>query len=233
MDGNVRATPAGRGIKAIERISPSRIAWLSTYATGKELLIVGPSGAGKTTFGEYLRLGILQPEGKQEMTYATTKSPTFSIRMGQDGTIMLNVRRAVDTPGQVGPLQHANLAGKRKPHAVIIILDTSKTVSATIGWLRLFCDRLDTVLRKKRPARRRLSEIAVVLNKRDKVNKTKLSKVKRSVQKVLGDHLSVVLGTETVRSIPVVACTSVKINRRRASIGNVIGRLTERLATRG
>lgn len=225
-----RASPVGRGTKPIKRISPRRISWLSTYATGKELLLLGPSGAGKTTFAEYLRLGVLQPEGKQEMTYAITKSPTFSIRMGRDRDLMLKVRRAVDPPGQVGPLEHANLVGRRKPHAAVIMLDASKTVSATISWLRLFCDRLDTVLRKKRSVKRKLSEIVVVLNKRDKINNTKFGKVKRGVQKVVGDYLSVVLGTERARSIPVLGCTSVRTKRRTLSIDKVISDLTERLA---
>ena len=230
VTGKGRATPVRQGTKAIMRISPRRISWLRTYATGKELLILGPSGAGKTTFAEYLRLGILEPEGKQEMTYAITKSPTFSVAVGSHGAVVLKVRRAVDPPGQVGPLQHATLVGRRRPHAVIVMLDASKTISATIGWLRLFCDRLDTVLRKKPSAQRKLSEIVVVLNKRDKINKKRSDKVKRDVQKVLSNYLSVVLGTTRVRSIPVSECISVKTKRRKVSIDNVITDLAARLA---
>ncbi len=230
VTGKDRATPVRQGTKAIMRISPRRISWLRTYATGKELLILGPSGAGKTTFAEYLRLGILEPEGKQEMTYAITKSPTFSVAVGPEGTLILKVRRAVDPPGQVGPLQHATLVGRRKPHAVIVMLDASKTVSATISWLRLFCDRLDTVLRKKPSAQRRLSEIVVVLNKRDKINKKRSDKVKRDVQKVLSRYLSVVLGTTRACSIPVSECISVRTKPRRVSIDDVITDLAARLA---
>jgi hypothetical protein len=38
---------------------------LRTYATGKEILVLGPSSAGKSKFAEYLQLGRLHPEGER------------------------------------------------------------------------------------------------------------------------------------------------------------------------
>ena len=228
MNSEAGATSVRPGVEAAERVAPKRISWLTTYAKGRELLILGPSGAGKTTFAEYLRLGTLDPEGIHEMTYMVTKSPTFSVRMGREGAVTLKVRRAVDTPGQVGPVQHANLVGQRKPHVVIVMLDSSKALPATTRWLRLFCSRLDTVLRQKPSVERRLSKILVVLNKRDKTNKAKLARMKRGVQNVLREYLSVVLGAQRARSIPVLECISVRTKRGAALIDNVIGDLAKR-----
>jgi len=45
---------------------------------------------------------------------------------------------------QVGPRHHANLVGRRKPHAVVVMLDCSTTLAATVRWLCLFCNSLDT-----------------------------------------------------------------------------------------
>ena len=94
--------------QAPRRVAPKGLSRLFTYATGKDILVVGPSGAGKTKFGEYLKWGILSQEGTREMTYHITKSATFAICIGEGG-FTLKVRRAMDTPGQTGPVDHATL----------------------------------------------------------------------------------------------------------------------------
>jgi hypothetical protein len=216
--------------RAVRRATPKGLARLRTYATGKEILVLGPSSAGKSKFAEYLQLGRLHPEGEREMTYGLTKSPTFTLTLGVDGRLVLNVRRTVDTPGQTGPIQHASLVGERKPHAVVIMLDCSKAVSATVGWLRLFCNRLDTVLRKGHHARRKLSEIVVVLNKRDKITRRECDELTASVREVLKRHLSVILGADRVSAIPVLECISVRTPQGTALIDTVLAHLAEQLA---
>lgn len=42
---------------------------------------------------------------------------------GGRGGCELKIRRALDTRGQTGPLQHALLVARRQPHAVIVMLD--------------------------------------------------------------------------------------------------------------
>jgi hypothetical protein len=217
-------------VKAARRAAPKGLARLRTYAKGKEVLVVGPSTAGKTKFAQYLRLGTLDPEGMREMTYHITKSPTFVVRVGPGGNTTLNVRRAVDTPGQTGPIQHASLIGTRKPHAVIVLLDSSKAARTSISWLRLFCNRLDTVLRRGSYTKRKLREVIVILNKRDKIDKQKFDGLRDQVRDELDRYLSVALGKKRAATVPIMACTCIQTPQGATLIDEVIAHLAHRLA---
>ena len=221
----------GAKVKAVgRRAAPKGLARLRTYAKGKEILVLGPSTAGKTKFAQYLRLGALDAEGTREMTYHITKSPTFVVNAGPDGQLALNVRRAVDTPGQTGPIQHASLVGLRKPHAVIILLDSSKAARTSISWLRLFCNRLDTVLRRGSYTKRKLREVVVLLNKRDKISKSQFEELQESVREELDRYLSVALGKKRAHAVPIMECISIQTPRGSALIDQVIAHLAQRLA---
>ena len=235
MDRRIEAASAGATVK----VSPTRrgkakgLYGLVTRALGKEILVLGPSTAGKTKFAEYLRLGTLDPEGRREMTYHVRKSPAFTVGIGGDRPLVLKVRRAVDTPGQIGPLQHATLVGRRKPHAIIIVLDCSRPLSMTVTWLHLFCDRLDTVLRRGSYVKRKLSEILVLLNKRDKVDDGELDQCRQAVRAVLAQHLSVVLGEQRVQSLGILECISIQSEQGTVLIDEAIDRLAQRLVQWG
>ncbi len=217
-------------VKAVGRAAPKGLARLRTYAKGKEILVLGPSTAGKTKFAQYLRLGALDAEGTREMTYRITKSPTFVVHVGSDGNLALNVRRAVDTPGQTGPIQHASLVGLRKPHAVIVLLDSSKAIRTSVSWLRLFCNRLDTVLRRGSYTKRKLREVVVLLNKRDKISKSEFEQLQESVREELDRYLSVALGKKRTRAVPILECISIQTPQGTALIDQVIAYLAQRLA---
>jgi hypothetical protein len=219
---------------SVEMMRRTLVAWLSrlaTYARGKEILIVGPGSAGKTKFAQYLRWGALDPEGQRDMTYGITKSPAFVLGIGREPGLALRVRRAVDTPGQVGPRHHANLVGRRKPHAVVVMLDCSTALSATVRWLGLFCNSLDTVLRRGSYAARRLDTLVVVLNKRDQIEGGQSDELRQEVRQVLNQYLSVPLGVERVGAIPILDCVSVQTGRGTTLIDGVVAQLTQRLAT--
>ena len=98
-----------------------------------------------------------------------------------------------------------------------------------ITWLHLFCDRLDTVLRRGSYVKRRLSEIAVLLNKRDKIDTDDLNRLRYQVAGVLRQHLSVALGTERVESIPIMECISVQTEYGTELIDQVVAELGTRL----
>ena len=103
MDTETQTAPVGWGAQTTRRIPLRGLSRLSAYARGKEILILGPGRAGKTKFAQYLQLGVLDAEGQREMTYGVTKSPAFVVSIGGPRGLMFEVRRAVDTPGQVGP----------------------------------------------------------------------------------------------------------------------------------
>jgi len=230
MDVQIEGVSNGLRATTTWRARPRGLYGLITHALGKEILVLGPSTAGKTKFTEYLRLGTLDPEGQREMTYRVHKSPAFTVEIGRERDLVLKVRRAVDTPGQVGPLQHATLVGRRKPHAVIVVLDCSRAALMMVTWFHLFCDRLDTVLRRGSYARRRLGQILVLLNKRDKIDNREFEQLRQGIRGVLSQHLSVVLGPDRVQSIPVLECISVQTDHGTELIDQAIGSLAEQLA---
>lgn len=219
-------------VEAPRRVAVKGLSRLATYLRGKEILILGPGSVGKTKFAQYLQLATLDPEGKREMTYAVTRSRAFVVAFGQDEGLELKVRRTVDTPGQVGPLQHALMVARRKPHAVIVVLDCGADPLSMLRWLCLFCNALDTVLRKVPFVVRRLQEMVVVLNKRDKINDKEFAKLHQASRKVLERYLTVVWGEKRVASIPILECISVRTGCGTALIDDVITRLMERLAGR-
>lgn len=235
MDRRIEAASSGVSVRAsrTRRGKAKGLYGLVTRALGKEILVVGPSTAGKTKFTEYLRLGTLDPEGRREMTYHVRKSPAFTVGIGGERPLVLKVRRAVDTPGQIGPLQHATLVGRRKPHAIIIVLDCSRPLSTTVTWLHLFCDRLDTVLRRGSYVKRKLSQILVLLNKRDKIDDGQLDQCRQAVRGVLAQHLSVVLGEQRVQSLGILECISVQSEQGTVLIDGAIDRLAQRLVQWG
>ena len=218
---------------SVEMMRRTLVGWfsrLTTYARGKEILIVGPGSAGKTKFAQYLRCGALDPEGQRNMTYGVTKSPAFVLGNGSEQGLMLRVRRAVDTPGQVGPRHHANLVGRRRPHAVVVMLDCSSALSATVRWLCLFCNDLDRVLRRGSYVVRKLDTIMVVLNKRDQIESGPSDELRQEVRQVLNQYLTVSLGPERVSSIPILECVSIQTGQGTTLINGVVTQLTERLA---
>jgi hypothetical protein len=229
MSIQIEGVSTGVGARGARRSRARGLYGLITHALGKEILVLGPSTAGKSKFTDYLRLGTLDEEGKREMTYRVRKSPAFTVGLGPENGCMLKIRRAVDTPGQVGPLQHATLVGRRKPHAIVIVLDCARSALMMTTWLHLFCDRLDTVLRRGSYGRRRLQEIVVLLNKRDKIDTHQFEQLKYQVSGVLNQHLTVVLGAPRVQSIPILGCISVETEHGTDLIDYVISQLGERL----
>ncbi len=228
----VEPTVVDAPVETPRRVPLKGLTRLAAYLRGKEILILGPGNTGKTKFVQYLRLAALDPEGIRQMTYGVTKSPAFVLGVGGEEGFELKVRRAVDTCGQVGPLQHALLVARRRPHVVIVMLDCSVDPRSMLRWLCLFCDALDSVLRKVPSARRRLQEIVVILNKRDKIDDREFAKLRQGVCKALERFLSVVWGAERVRAIPILECISVRTGRGTALIDGVIAQLAERLAGR-
>ncbi|MCL5281568.1 MAG: hypothetical protein M1376_16850 [Planctomycetes bacterium] len=231
MEAEAQTVSMEWSVETMRRTLATWLSRLTTYARGKEILIVGPGSAGKTKFAQYLRWGALDPEGQRHMTYGITKSPAFVLGIGREPGLLLKVRRAVDTPGQVGPRHHANLVGRRKPHAVVVMLDCSTSLSATERWLCLFCNNLDTVLRRGSYAARRLDALVVVLNKRDQIDSGQSDELRQAVRQVLHQYLSVPLGPERVNAIPVLDCVSVQTGQGTTLIDGVVAQLTERLAT--
>lgn len=215
----------------IKRTAPKGVAWITAYARGVELLVVGPGGAGKTSFFDYLRFGVLEQKGPHEKTHEIKKSPTFTISMGRDGALNLRLRRSVDTPGQIGPVEHANLVGKRKPHILVIVLDGGLAQSTAQRWIRDFGARLEELAKEDSSIFRKLRFISVILNKRDKIGtNTQLKSFQKAVKKALKESLANVLGASRTNRIPILPTISIEHNDATKLLDAVIRKIGKSLA---
>lgn len=181
------------GMEMFKRVTPKGIARISTWIRGKELLIIGQPRAGKTTFVDYLRYGILEDEHDTPKTYDIMLTPTFTIKMGRNSALELRLRRTLDVPGQQDPGQHAGVAFQRCPHALVIFLDLSTPLElegeppkASGTWLSEFCDYFEALwIRQGKRKRNRTQSITIVMNKMDKVSQDTLFKHEQTYKSIV------------------------------------------------
>ena len=204
------AIAAQLGLQVMRRHSPKALDWIKSRTRGITLLLVGPSGSGKTTFFEYLHYGILSPESQHLTTVETTWSKPVSLPIGQNEHLKLHVRRTLDTPGQYGANAHANLIDEVRPHAVLLILDSTARVVDLRDWTRDFCVHADRVFRRHPARKRKIRSLVVCLNKADKENGARYFPTRsHAVRACLVDGLTPTLGAHRVQSIPILRCVSV------------------------
>lgn len=201
------------GVEVLKRSAPYGIDWIATYTCGIELLIIGPSGAGKTSIADYLQFGTLEDLHTHQKTLEIQKSRTFKIELGRDQTLKLRVRRTVDVPGQTGPEEHANLVRVLRPHAILIVFDASTPAKEYKDWIVPFCERLDYLIRENGAIKKKIKGFFVALNKRDLVRTDRdfLARQK-AVKKALLNGLSDVFGRQTASRIPVLPTISINSN---------------------
>ncbi len=138
---------------------------------GKKVVVAGPPGAGKSTFMNYMHFGLFYPEQNTEVTIRPREAKNFKYTLGRDRSLLTSIKRALDMPGQPDPRWVAEEVFRERPHALVIVLDTTAPVDdendprATAVWLRKFCRAADQVTRGMR--RNRLSTVIVALNKAD------------------------------------------------------------------
>ena len=221
------------GVELIKRTAPSGIAVVRTWIGGQKVLILGPARAGKTSFYDYLRYGVLEHEQETEKTVETEKSATFSVRIGRDSALELKVRGSFDVPGQLGPIEHALIAKKKKPNGIVVILDSSSPASggaerSSRAWLVEFCKHLDEHLRQTASFRNRLRALVFVANKVDKISEEKAARIVSSYRATIQKHLAYSYSTK-VEAIPVLPCVLVQGSAGAAMADAVIVRLAKAL----
>jgi hypothetical protein len=163
-------TVAGTVVKlVIERGAPAGFALVRSWLKGQTLMIVGPSRAGKTTFLDYLRLGVFQHEEEHRKTYKAVESPRFEVAIGPDKNLSVSIKKATDIPGQ--EVDPAGLVRAQRPHGLIVVLDvgTPDAQRESEKWLEEFLQRLDRNWNGQRVKKNRLKAIVIVLNKTDKL----------------------------------------------------------------
>jgi hypothetical protein len=201
------------GVAIIQRVAPSGIALIKSWVKGKEVLIIGQARAGKTTFRDYLQYGLFEDEKETSKTVDIMPSARFNVKMGRDATLELSVKRALDVPGQIGPIEHANLVIKHRPHAVIIMTDLTRPLQgeshhSSATWLLEFCKHLESRWRVKRGRGNRIRSIIIVLNKSDKVDIKKVENRRKLFRKITDAELRDARG-QMLDEIAIMSCTLV------------------------
>jgi GTPase SAR1 family protein len=219
--------------EVVTRAVPKGYELIKYWWTAKEFLVVGQARAGKTTFIDYLKLGIFADARRTEETPEVERTGRFNIKLGREGILKLNVSNALDIPGQVGAVEHANLAFDRNPHAIIVILDLTTPLRgepdrASGDWLRRFCKRLEAQWRVNRRRRNKLAAMIVVMNKQDASTPAAASAAEAEYRKILDEELRDARGRIS-REIPIMPSIAVNTSYGTELIDAVIRQLAQSL----
>lgn len=227
------AIVAKLGIAVVQRTAPTAVDLITSRIRGITLLLIGPSGSGKTAFFEYLNYGLLLPESEHMTTVTPTSSTNpVSLTVGKNKLLKLRVKRSVDSAGQRGPVAHATLIDEKRPHAVLLILDSTAPVAALKNWVSQFCESAESVFRRFPARKRKLRSFIVCLNKADKNTSTQyLSARSRAIRACLVKGLASTLGTYYVKSVPILRCISVQTEPPQNESTLLIDAVIARLAT--
>lgn len=222
------------GVTMIQRAAPSGIALLKSWFKGKEILIVGQKRAGKTTFIDYLQYGLFEDEKDTELTKLITPSARFNVKLGRDAALELTVKSVIDVPGQIGPVEHAQQAFQRRPHAVVIFTDLTqplrgKSELASAIWVQSFCRRLEELWRASKKRNNRVRSIILVMNKWDKVDEKKVASCKQAFRKIVNAELRGARG-QMLSDIAIVPCTLVNNPEGSKAVDSLIAHLAKALA---
>ena len=190
------------------------LGWLRTVLRGKQIVVVGPSGAGKSTFIDYMNDGVFDPEQNPDVTVSPRTTKNFRFTVGRNGRLTTLVRRSLDMPGQPDPRWVAQEAFRRRPHALVIVLDATapfddeNDLRSTAVWLRKFSRAADQAARGLKGKRNRLQTVVVALNKADRVSEDEFRAQEEVCKKVLEDWRASGPGAREPR---VLKCISVYV----------------------
>ena len=203
------AIAAQVALEVATRTSKTAWDWLNARTRGFTLLLIGPSGSGKTTFFEYLQCGVLSPEAPPITTVEAETSTPLSLSIGPDERLKLHIRRFWDTPGQLGPMAHANLINEVRPHAVLLILDSTARVVDLKDWVLDFCVHVERVFHDSPASKENLRAFVCVLNKTDKQKGAQYFRSRsQAVRAYLAKGLARTFGPRA-KAIPILQCVSV------------------------
>ena len=153
--------------KLVSFLLPKGWNWLMNEIYGKKILIVGPGRSGKTSFKNYLSKGILLNETETSKTqlHAKTKGSIISVNKGM---VEIKIKLLTDSPGQIGPLIHADSVLNFKPHYLFVFLNCEEKTES-IKWFQDFAECLYAKFRDYPDLADRLKSIFIILNKKDKL----------------------------------------------------------------
>ncbi len=99
------------GVAVLSRVTPSGLAWLRTKLVGRDILVVGQPRAGKTSLVRYFHHGVFA-EPETEKTRKIKITASFNVKIGRNDSLQLQVRKAIDSVGQVAAEKHVELGSE-------------------------------------------------------------------------------------------------------------------------
>ncbi len=214
--GVAESVIAKAGVGVIQRVAPSGIARLRAWWHGKKVLVIGQGRAGKTTFIRYMRYGILHDAGDSLKTVEISTIARFTLLVGKENPLSIAISSATDTPGQIGATEHARIAFKRRPHAIIIVADLTTPLEgepdrSSVEWIKEFFIHYSNLWRKTGRTNHRLNVIMVLLNKKDLATNDQIEQCKLKIRDATAAHLGEFAKgamTNPVEIIPVCSVTN-------------------------
>jgi predicted GTPase len=181
------------GIAVLNRVTPTGLAWLKTKLVGRDILVVGQPRAGKTSLVRYLHHGVFA-EPETEKTRKIKITAAFNVKIGRNESLQMQVRKAIDSVGQVAAEKHVELAASYRPHIMVIVLDVSgpwegANEHAARYYLSEFFEYFTQAFTSKYLIRRKLKGVFIVLNKRDKITGKKLLSFSSKCKQLLENKL--------------------------------------------
>ncbi|EJN07453.1 Gtr1/RagA G protein conserved region [Bradyrhizobium sp. YR681] len=220
------------GMEIFTRVTPRGFAWIKSKWVGRDLLVVGQARAGKTSLVRYIQYGVF---AEQETTRTRTvkKTAAFSVKVGRDKSLALEVRKAIDTVGQVSAEAHAGLAKTYKPHAILVVIDMSgawesKDDNNARHYLEEFFEYLSSTYQKSRSLKRKLKAVYIVANKRDRVDPKRASSFLKKMNEFVRSKQQAKFGVDTIDCY-VLESSLVEAFDEGKSANNVIQKLALKL----
>jgi hypothetical protein len=137
----------------------------------------------------YMHYGVFDPEQNPEVTIRAREAKNFKFTVGRNRSLFASIKQAVDMPGQPDPRWIAEEVFQERPHALIVVLDTTAPVDdesdprSTAVWLHKFCRAADQATRGMR--RNRLRTVIVALNKADRSSEAQFQEHERRCKEIL------------------------------------------------
>ena len=206
---------AGTMIKVSSAIiskAPQGIELVKSWWKGKTILIVGQLRAGKTTFLEYFQHGFWGDIKETERTLESVPTARFTVKLGRNESLELYVSTVIDTSGQSPTYQLAEKTFEKNPHAILIFMDLTQSLSKSEEWLYGFCRKLEDYWRANKTKANRIRTIILALNKIDKVDEEVIKTRRKVFQKILDAELRDTRGIKlkNIRIMPSVMVTNSK-----------------------
>lgn len=231
---NVTAIALKLGITALHKAAPKGIAWVKDWYIGRNVWVLGPAGAGKTCFVDYLRFGFLEPQGPTTPTYdivRVKKVSSVALQTNNNRALDLTVRSISDVSGHLPPAKQAELVKTHAPHVLVIVSDIHDRRCRQ--WLLEFIEGLSGELSRGLRASWALECLCIVMNKFDRVSKPHADMRGRQFRKLLDKYLKPVLKPAFVKGIPILPCVSVATNHGSVLIDHVLLAIAKRMAKSG